>query len=53
MILMTSLKDTMYFYIVLDNNTTCRIFYGFLGAFKNIILHEPHMYANLKQYENL
>ena len=23
----------------------------FLGAFKNMILHEPHIYANLKQYE--
>lgn len=27
--------------------------YGFLGTFKNIILFEPHIYANLKQDENL
>ena len=53
MILLTSLKDTIYFYIVLDNNTIWRIFYGFLSAFKNMILYELHIYANLKLYENL
>lgn len=26
--------------------------YGVLGAFKYIILFEPHIYANLKQDEN-
>lgn len=27
--------------------------YGFLSVFKNIILFDPHNYANLKQDENL
>lgn len=52
MIFTTSFEDTIHFFILLDNNI-CRKLYDLLGVFKNIILFELHIYANLEQDENL
>lgn len=49
---MTHFEDTIHLFILLDNNI-CKRLYDLLGVFKNIILFEPHIYANLEQGGNL